>query len=188
MTEFNPIKQKKLKRSKRVKVLLGLSVIAFIGGLYLNYHYTKYLNDWEVQFRSPIQNWLVIEPRLGKAKAHVAYAETTAQRKELWELLGLTGVEKDICVAFGKDCQMALAISQAENGARQCDRIVIEPNNTVSIGLFMINSVHFKKFPVAQLVTCGGNIAAAKQIYTEQGNWNAWSVYKNQSYKKYLTN
>lgn len=94
--------------------------------------------------------------------------------------------EEYICYKFGSDCKMAVAVSQAENGTRQCDRIVIEPNNTVSVGLFQVNSIHFKKYPLSQLITCHGNVDAAKEIYDTWGSWQPWSVYKNGSYKRFL--
>jgi hypothetical protein len=94
--------------------------------------------------------------------------------------------EDYICYKFGTACNMALAVSQAENGTRQCDRITIEPNNTVSIGLFQINSVHFNKYPLSQLITCQGNVDAALDIYDNWNSWQPWSVYKNGSYKRFL--
>jgi hypothetical protein len=80
---------------------------------------------------------------------------------------------------------MSLAISQAENGTRQCDRVVNEPNGSKSYGLFMINSVHLKKgYTEADLKDCTTNIKIAKQIFDRQG-WSPWSVYKNGLYKRF---
>lgn len=91
-------------------------------------------------------------------------------------------MEKLIIQQFGKDCKMALAISQAENGTRQCDR-VSKPNSngTVDTGVFQINSIHASK---GKLKDCKDNIRVAYSIF-KASKWNAWSVYKNKSYLKF---
>jgi hypothetical protein len=96
-------------------------------------------------------------------------------------------VEVQIRRVFGKEAKMALAISQAENGTRECAREVNEPNGTKSYGVFMVNDVHVPhKATVKELKTCLGNIKVAYQIYIQQGGFTAWSVYKNNSYKRFL--
>lgn len=90
---------------------------------------------------------------------------------------------------FGDDCKMALAVSQAENGTRQCDR-VSKPNSNGSrdYGVFQINSVHMRKgYTEADLKDCLTNIKLAKEIYDNQ-NWGPWTVYKSGAYKKYYAN
>ena len=85
---------------------------------------------------------------------------------------GLT-VEQKICKVFGKkECANALAISHAENGTRQCDRININKNGSFDVGIFQINSIH--GYPLKDLVDCDKNIQYAYKIFTEQGNWSAW--------------
>jgi hypothetical protein len=79
---------------------------------------------------------------------------------------------------------MALAISYAEDGNRICDRTHINNNLTLDVGLFMINSIH--KYTISDLIDCHKNIQIAHTIFTEQGNWSAWSTFNNGSYKKFL--
>lgn len=78
---------------------------------------------------------------------------------------------------------MALAISQAENGTRQCDR-VSKPNSngTRDFGVFQVNEIHSKK---GNLKDCKDNIRVAYEIF-KASKWNAWTVYKTGAYKKYL--
>lgn len=92
-----------------------------------------------------------------------------------------------IACEFKQDKRMALAISQAENGTRQCDR-VSKPNKngTVDYGVFQINTVHTKRISVEDLKDCRKNIEFAYKLFKEQGNWSAWSVFNNQAYKRYL--
>lgn len=80
---------------------------------------------------------------------------------------------------------MALAISQAENGTRQCDRIGV----TGDIGVFQIApQFHYNKVDdINDLKDCLTNIKVAKQIYDASG-WYAWSVYKNKLYLKFYNN
>ena len=79
---------------------------------------------------------------------------------------------------------MALAISQAENGTRECDRQSgRNKNGTIDIGVFQINEIHRAK---GNLWDCTDNIRVAYQIFQRSG-WNPWTVYKTKAYKKYLT-
>lgn len=93
-----------------------------------------------------------------------------------------------IIQVFGKDCKMALAISQGENGTRQCDRdnAGLNKDGTTDYGVFMVNGYwHRNKATPEQLKDCLINIKVAKVIYDKQG-WSPWVVYKTGVYKKYL--
>lgn len=96
-------------------------------------------------------------------------------------------MEKKICNTFGQNCKIALAISQAENGTRQCDRQgARNSNGTYDYGLFQINEIHApSKGSIEDFKDCDKNIKVALQIFKKQG-WTPWSVYKNDQYKKYL--
>lgn len=78
---------------------------------------------------------------------------------------------------------MALAVSQAENGTRECGRIGV----TGDIGIFQIApQFHYNKVKqIDDLKDCLTNIRVAKQIRNASG-WSAWSVYKSGAYKQYL--
>lgn len=94
--------------------------------------------------------------------------------------------EEYICYKFGKDCRLALAVSQAENGTRQCDRFGVNTNKTIDVGIFQINTVHLKKgWKLADLTECHKNVDYAYEIYQAQG-FEPWVAYKNKSYLKFL--
>ncbi len=97
-----------------------------------------------------------------------------------------TPVEQLICDTFGNyECKTALAVAEAESGIRE-DAIGVNVDS-VDIGIFQINSVHFSKegCSLAEVATAEGNIACAKQLFDEQG-WNIWSVVSNGSVGKHL--
>ena len=77
---------------------------------------------------------------------------------------------------------MALAISQAENGRRDCTRTHKNNNGSVDVGIFQLNSVHEAK---GNRFDCTENIKIAKQIFDRQG-WSPWVVYQTGAYKKFL--
>lgn len=95
-------------------------------------------------------------------------------------------IEQKICHVFGKkDCALALAVSHAENGTRACDRMNVNTNKTIDVGIFQINSVHMKKgYTLADLIDCDKNIEIAYEIYKAQG-FNPWVAYTNKSYLKF---
>lgn len=81
---------------------------------------------------------------------------------------------------------MALAVSRAENGTRQCDRFGINTNKTIDVGVFQINTVHLKKgYTLQDLADCKKNIDIAYDIFKAQG-WTPWVAHNNGSYKKFL--
>ena len=85
---------------------------------------------------------------------------------------------------FGKEAKMALAISQAENGTRECNRVGVSGD----LGVFQINPrAHYNKATPEQLKNCLTNIKVAKAIYDTSG-WYPWVAYTNKSYKRFLTN
>jgi hypothetical protein len=99
-----------------------------------------------------------------------------------------TLIEKYICDTFGLyQCINALAIAKAESGMRE-DAININTNNTIDIGIFQINSVHFKKEGCSpkELLDQYTNVDCAFKIYTQQGNWSAWSAFNNNSFKNHI--
>lgn len=95
-------------------------------------------------------------------------------------------VETMIKKTFGKDANMALAISHAENGTRQCDRFHVNNDKSIDVGIFQINSVHMVKgYTLKDLSDCKKNIEIAHNLYLQQG-WTPWTVYQNKSYLKFL--
>lgn len=143
------------------------------------------LNDWSAQWyirwQNPIQNFIRIEPRM-TARQHRFLAVAEAKEVDPAKL----STEDYICYVFGKDCKLALAVSQAENGTRQCDRFGVNTNKTIDAGIFQINSTHLKKgWKLADLLDCHKNVDYAKQIFDAQG-FRPWVAYTNGSYKKFL--
>ena len=95
-----------------------------------------------------------------------------------------TPLEKYICEKWGPfECKTALAVSLAENGTRQRDRFNINTNNTIDVGIFQINSIHFTKDGCAlyQIVDPIQNVDCAYKIWQSSG-WSAWVAHNNGNY------
>ena len=95
--------------------------------------------------------------------------------------------EKYICDKWGiADCKIALAVAKAESGMRE-QAFNINTNNTVDIGIFQINSIHFNKegCSLKEITDAYKNVDCAYQIYKASG-WNAWSAFNNSSFKNNL--
>jgi len=115
----------------------------------------------------------------GRAMRDYQFIEYKA--KQLSEL----PVEAIISRVWGNEAKTAIMVSWAENGARKCDLEVAEPNGSVSYGIFMLNSVHFKKgYTEADFKDCVKNVQIAKKFYNESG-WHLWSAWRNKSYLAY---
>jgi len=98
-----------------------------------------------------------------------------------------TPIEKYICEKFGQfECKTALAIAKAESGLKE-DAININTNDTIDIGIFQINSVHFKKdeCQLKDIVIAEKNVDCAYMIFEAQG-WTPWVAYQNGAFKSKL--
>ena len=168
--------KKLLKKSLKV-VLITLPILC------LTYWGTYEINNWfdshYIEFRSPVQPPMLIHTR------EPLTTQIQASGKPLWEELNLTGIEKSICIRFGSDCKLALAVAKAENSEHKCDLVNKNKNGSTDTGLFQINTVHFAKYSQRQLMDCETNLNAAWEIYLDSG-FNPWVAYLNGSYKKFL--
>jgi hypothetical protein len=154
--------------------LTGFLTITVVSG------YNRFSADYQVKFELPFKNWIKIEPRTSEAK-HL-FKQAKAKEKDPSKMT----TEEYICWKFGKDCQLALAVSQAENGSRQCDRFGVNTNKTIDFGVFQINTVHLKKgWTIAELIDCHKNVDYAYEIYQAQG-FNPWVAFWSDSYKRFL--
>jgi len=90
---------------------------------------------------------------------------------------------------FGSEAPLMRAICQAENGTQEPSR-VSKPNKngSVDIGLCQINSIHADKVGgnLELLKDAETNIRVAKEIRDSWESWNAWTCYKNGSYKQFI--
>jgi len=174
------------KRRNKIgfKAKLKIGVVCFIlllaAIIWATIMVAEWFNSYTLQIRSPFQNPVVIEERVSKTDRHilpVAHAEEAEAAPD-----PLTLIERMICDKFGDDCLLALAVSHAENGTRQCDRFNQNTNGTRDWGIFQINEVHLKKgYTIADLTDCQKNIDIAFEIYRVQG-FDPWVVYQKGSY------
>jgi Lysozyme like domain len=105
---------------------------------------------------------------------------------ELPEYDQLNDIEKYICDKWGSyKCATAIAIAKSESGLRE--QAIGINDNSIDVGIFQINSVHFSKegCSLKELVDAKKNVDCAYKIYEASG-WNAWSVYKSGVFKEKL--
>ena len=189
------IKRSAVKLSLSTLILITFIVLSFYG----IYSVSNFFDTYKLKFQSPI----ILQSPILKEKRQVIklnFTNNTALAKEIievdkWLSRGvspktLTNVEKTICEKFGKDCKMALAISQAENGTRECARIAYNKHKdgkvSSDIGIFQINyESHKNKANIHELTDCKTNIEIAYQIYKQSG-WTPWTTYNTGAYKKFL--
>ena len=163
----------------QTKVLAGIfiTIILLAGLLYtfkivnswFNTHYFEFAQPVEVKLNQPIA---IKERKPIVQKIVLDYPDEID-----------TPIEKYIVEKFGVwDAKTALAIAKAESGFRE-EAIHINTNNTIDVGIFQINSVHFKKAgcSLKELVDQYKNVDCAYSIYKEQG-FTPWVAFINKSY------
>ena len=166
--------------------LIGILLIA-CGALYA---IVRRVNEWysthalvfnqavNVEFKKPIEI----------KKREAAKTEIVRIVEEIPEYKDLNEIEKYICDKWGVyDCKLAISIARAESGMREEAFNAYNSNNTLDVGIFQVNSVHFNKpgCSLKELVDAKKNIDCAYQIYQSSG-FNAWSVYKSGAFKDKL--
>jgi hypothetical protein len=98
-----------------------------------------------------------------------------------------TPIKKFICDTWGVyECKTALGVAQAESGIRE-EAFNINTNNTIDVGVFQINSIHFKKegCSLKEIVNAQKNVLCAKQIWDSSG-WGAWVAYNNNKHLSFI--
>lgn len=156
-----------------VIILLIISWVLFMRALdFANTHTFKKNPVVAMQFKMPITIAPKEEPKVIETFKPIEY---TAEVD--------TPLKQYICDKFGAmDCKIALGIAQAESGFRS-DAFNINTNDTIDIGVFQINSVHFKQAgcSLEEVVFANKNVDCAYSIWKASG-WKAWSAYNNSSY------
>jgi hypothetical protein len=147
--------------AKKVKIVVGVIAIAIsLGYLLVNFEIQGFNTAVELTtylFNKPVTDYSI----------NVPHAQNTIQNYIRW--------------GFGQDAKLATAIFRAESGLR-CDSV----SKTGDYGLAQINLKAHPQYTVSQLLDCKTNLEIAARIYHQQGNFQAWSAYKNGSYKKFL--
>lgn len=164
--------------SFKILFILGIFFLILTFGFYLLYRIDKFFEKHDLEFKPPI----VV--KVQKPVEAVEKKEKVVYIREFIESLPKpkTPIEKYICEKFGSDCQIALAVAKAESGLRE-EAININSNGTIDMGIFQINSVHWKKPGCNPKSLLDGykNTDCAYQIWKTQG-WNPWVAYQNGSW------
>jgi len=174
------------ERVEAVAKVLGLGMLA-IGLAFVSAVAVKSFNEWsrdnEIVFNSPINVELREPITIKKRDLVVEVSATIIEEKVQTE----NTTEELVCQKFDNtNCRIAIAIMKAEsrgdNGAFN-----INTNGTIDLGLFQINSIHYKTegCSLQEVATVDGNIDCAYSIYKSRG-WSAWSSFNNGSYHKFL--
>lgn len=189
MNEFKKVQVKdqprdqvgKFKKRSFKKFFIKLAIILGILG-YGAFWVNEFFNNHYLVFQSPVQTPVLVLNR-DKITVTQYVPEQLAQfieHKPRYK----DPVDQYIWEVFGKDGDLAVQIFRAENGTGQCDRYGINTNGTIDVGRTQINSIHFKRIPLAAAVDCYKNVDFAHTIYTEQKGFGAWVAYNNGNYKK----
>lgn len=158
-------------------ICLVLGLLAGTIGInnFFQTHYFKFSSPVKIGFFKPVE-LKIREPQIIKEIQILDYPDDID-----------TPIEQYICDKFGPyDCKVALAIAKAESGIRE-DAVNINTNNTIDVGIFQINSVHFKKPGCAlkDIVDAKKNVDCAYTIWKSSG-WNPWVAHNTGSYLTHL--
>lgn len=95
-------------------------------------------------------------------------------------------IEQYIWEKFGpQHGLMALAVSAAENEARDCRAVNVNTNRSRDYGIFQMNSIHLKRFSGYNFSDCYQNIDAAYLLFKAEG-WVPWRSSNNERRRMHL--
>lgn len=179
-------KEAEAERVEAVAKVLGLGMLA-IGLAFVSAVAVKSFNNWskenQIMFQFPVKV-LFNEPiRIEKVEQVINLEPVIIKEKISTGNLN----EELICNVFGvSNCKMAIAIMKAESGGNP-EAFNINDNNSIDVGLFQINSIHYKSAgcSLREVINPEQNISCAYSIYKKSG-WSAWSSYNSGAYQKFL--
>ncbi len=105
-----------------------------------------------------------------------------------------TDIEDYICDLWGiYECNVAIAVAKAEGLAYDEDGELIPDlwnanNNSIDIGVFQINSVHFSKpeCQFADMLDPYKNVDCARSLYEASDGWGPWVAFTNGTFRRHL--
>ena len=179
----NLLKPKPRKKTWIIGAAAFTTVLLFVGlgtavvkiNDFFNSHYLQFSRPVVVQLNKPVEI-MVREPQIITEKVILDYPEEID-----------TPIEIYICEKFGPyDCKTALAVAKAESGMRE-DAWNANSNDSIDVGIFQINSVHFKKqgCSLKELVIAEKNVDCAYQLWQNSG-WSPWVAFNSGSFKAHL--
>lgn len=170
---LKPVKNKHI-RIKIVVILITVALILTAIG-YLVIKINDFFNRNYLQFNQVVQVKLQTPVEI---KERVTTVNNIIQIASELPEITKDPLEKYICEKWGiADCKIALAVAKAESGMRE-DAININTNNTIDVGIFQINSVHFKQAgcSLKDITDAYKNVDCAYSIFKSSG-WNAWVAF-----------
>jgi len=178
---MNNMRLKRTRPPLKLKIAAWIMIAAFISALiyrgaialnsWFDTHYFQFNQVLTLIWKKPVE----IKERKPKVVVNIV------------ELDNLEPIEQYICDKWGVyDCKTALAVARAESGMRE-QALNINGNNTIDVGIFQINSVHFKKdgCNLKDIVDQYKNVDCAYQIYEAQG-WTPWVAFNSGNFKTHL--
>lgn len=179
-----------IPKRKRILIALGAVVVALLAIGTALYFLLRFATNWydhnTIEFKSPV----VVEfnkPVTVKDREFLTPTSIEIVVETLPSLDNLTPIEEYICEKWGVyDCKTALAVARAESGMKE-DAININTNNTIDVGIFQINSIHFTKdgCSLKEVVDAHSNVDCAYTIWEASG-WNPWVVFNNGNFINHL--
>lgn len=175
---------------KKAYIVSGVTLFTIIAISGLMYAILTAVNSFfasnELVFNKPIEITLNKPVEIKERKIDTVQVVKVIEDIPDYEHLE-TDIEKYICDKWGVyDCKVALAVAKAESGLRE-DAININTNNTIDLGIFQINSIHYTKegCSLKEVSTAKGNVDCAYQIWEAQG-WTPWVVFNTGAFKNTL--
>ena len=158
-------------------IILLVFTYAILGAVsgWFDTHTIKYNKVLEVIVRKPIE----ITERKAEVREIIKVINEIPNPVDL-----KTDTEKYIYEVFGiENYKLAIAIARAESGLRE-EAFNVNTNGSIDIGVFQINSVHFKKAgcSLKEVSTVKGNVDCAYSIFKTSG-FNPWVAWKTGSFK-----
>ena len=178
-------KAKTINMKKKIMIIILLLLCLFSAFWVVFVRVSEWFDSNRFQFNKPIEITLKAPVEIVERKATVT--EIIEIVNELPTLENLTPIEEHICEKWGVfDCRIALAVAKSESGMRE-QAFNINTNNTIDVGIFQINSVHFKKdnCQFKDMLDERKNVDCAFEIWEAQG-WTPWVVFNTGAFKDNL--
>jgi hypothetical protein len=193
MNKYVPIKKDREATKKAIEssnlTLKAMGLLLLVGFVFAGVaHITERAVNWGANHELIVDLWPVnistnkiIEVKDREPLTVLSPVVSTLIEEDISTVFdSMSEVDKYLYEKFGpEEFKVVSAIQDCENGSENPELLVDEPNGTKSVGVMMINSVHWGQDycgGLHELTTIKGNIDCAYNIWERNGSYNAWSV------------
>lgn len=179
---------------KLIIVISALVLSNFATAWFFNKYYLQI--PWVISFRPMVVQRNPQKPLQSPPTSKKQVIKESVSTDVVSQQLDMTDKEiAEYIKSKGWDYSIAIRLAKSENfwnltHSFNCSRTHTNNDGSVDVGIFQINSIHTRNLAklgmtMEDMKDCKKNINYAYKMWKDQGGFQAWSAFTNESYKNH---